>query len=284
MDAKIVNVYNNEALPANDLKSGHGESFHITIGDQEILFDLGWKGNRLMHNMNKLGINPDEIDKLVFSHGHTDHTGGLPAFLKARTVSTPIPITAHPAVLEPKSAKILIFHMYMGFPKLSKELKEKVEFQFTKSPVEILPKLSTTGEITIEERQEKPGIENNVFHKVDGQRKWDPVIDDLCLILQTKDGLVIITGCCHAGILNACAKATKLFNNKIKALLGGTHMLRYSREDVKRVGDVLENLYGTPELYLNHCTGKKAIEQLENRFGLEVVHECHVGTELVYQV
>lgn len=117
--------------------------------------------------------------------------------------------------------------------------------------MEVLPKLSTIGEITITERLEKPGIEKRVFHKVDGQRKWDPVIDDLSLILQTKDGLVIITGCCHAGFLNACAKATKLFNDKIKAILGGTHMIHYSREDIEHVGNVLESLYGTPELYLN---------------------------------
>lgn len=283
MDVKIVNIYNNEALPTKGLESGHGESFHITTGDQEILFDSGWKGKKLMHNMNKLGINPNKIDKLVFSHGHSDHTGGLPAFLKARTVSTPIPIIAHPAFLEPKSVKMLIFHFPMGFPKLSEKFKEKVEFQLTKNPVEVLPKLSTVGEITIVERQEKPGIEKRVFHKVDGQRKWDPVIDDLSLVLQTKDGLVLITGCCHAGLLNACAKATKLFNDKIKAILGGTHMVNYSREDVEHVGDVLENLYGTPELHLNHCTGKEAIEQLRKRFGSEIVHDCHVGTELVYQ-
>lgn len=134
MDVKIVNIYNNEALPAKGLKSGHGESFHITIGNQEILFDAGWKGRKLMHNMNRLGINPDEIDRLVFSHGHADHTGGLPAFLKARTISTPIPIIAHSAALEPKSLKILIFHISGGFPKLGKKLEEKVEFQLTKNP------------------------------------------------------------------------------------------------------------------------------------------------------
>jgi len=282
MDIKIVNIYNNEALPTKGLKSGHGESFHITLDNQEILFDVGWKGRKLMHNINRLGINPDDISKLVFSHGHVDHTGGLPAFLKARTVSIPIPIIAHPAVLEPKSRKKLIFHIPIGFPKLSKKLMEKVEFQLTKNSVEVLSKLSTTGEITVTERPEKPGIES-VFHKVDGQRKWDPVIDDLSLILKTKDGLVIITGCCHAGLLNTCAKATKVFNNKIKAMLGGTHMLHYSREDVEHAGNVLENFYGTPELYLNHCTGKKAIEQLRKRFGSEIVHDCHVGTELVYQ-
>jgi 7,8-dihydropterin-6-yl-methyl-4-(beta-D-ribofuranosyl)aminobenzene 5'-phosphate synthase len=126
MDVKIVNIYNNDALPKRGLKSGHGESFHITLGDQQILFDVGWKGRKLMHNTKRLGINPDEIDKLVLSHGHRDHTGGLPEFLRTRTVSTPIPIIAHPAVLEPKSRKISIFQIPISFPKLSKKFTERV--------------------------------------------------------------------------------------------------------------------------------------------------------------
>ena len=122
------------------------------------------------------------------------------------------------------------------------------------------------------------------FHKVDGQWEWDPVIDDLSLVLQTEEGLVLITGCCHAGLLNTCARATQLFNDKIKAVIGGTHMLEYSEEDIGHVGGILEKVYGTPELYLNHCTGKRAIEQLRRKFGPEVVRDCHVGTELFFKI
>jgi len=197
-----------------------------------------------MHNMKRLEINVDEIDKLVLSHGHRDHTGGLDVFLKARTAAKPMPIIAHPSVLEHRSAKIWIFHIPIGLSDLSRELAEKTEMQLTKEPVEVLPKLSTTGEISIVERPEKPGIATNIFHKVDGQHKWDPAIDDLSLVLQTRDSLVIITGCCHAGLLNTCAKAMRLFDDNIKAVIGGTHMMEYSEEDVKHVGDVLENLYG----------------------------------------
>lgn len=284
MDVKILNVYNNEVPPGKGLKGGHGESFHITLGDKEVLFDVGWKGRNLMHNVRRLGINVHKIDKLVLSHGHRDHTGGLKAFLKARIVSTPIQIIAHPDALEPKSVKILLFHIPMGLPKLAKGLTEKLEFHLAKKSIEVTPKLFTTGEVLVTERPEKPGIVTGAFHKVDGKREWDPVVDDLSLVLQTKDGLVIITGCCHAGLLNTCAKATRLLNDKIKAILGGTHMLEYSREDVDHVGNVLESLYGTPELYLNHCTGRRAIEQLRNRFGSDVVHDCHVGTEVFFQI
>ena len=283
MDVKITNIYNNEVLPGKGLKSGHGECFHIAMGDRQVLLDVGWKGGKLTHNMKKLGINTDAIEKLVFSHGHMDHTGGLKSFLKMRTAQKPVQIIAHPSALEPKSAKIFVFHIPMGLPKLSKELTEKTEFHLTKDSVEVLPNLATTGEITIAERLEKPGIVTGAFHKINGRREWDPVIDDLSLVLQAKDGLVLVTGCCHAGLLNTCARATQLFNRKIIAILGGTHMLEYSQEDVDHVGEVLEKKYGTPQLYLNHCTGKKAIERLKSKFGTEVVHDCHVGTEVVFK-
>ncbi len=283
MDVKIINVYNNDALPARELKSGHGESFHITLGGKQVLFDVGWKGSKFMHNMKMLGIDADDIDMLVLSHGHRDHTGGLKSFLKARAGGTQMPIYAHPDALEPKMGKIWIFRIPMGLPRLKQELAEKVQFKLSRTSVEVLPKLFVTGEIPIEERLEKPGIVKAASHRVDGQWKWDPVIDDQSLVLQTGDGVVLMTGCCHAGLLNTCAKVTRLFDSRIKAILGGTHMLEYSEEDIEHVGEVLERVYGTPELYLNHCTGKEAIGKLRERFGSEIVHDCHVGTEMVFK-
>ena len=267
MEVKVLNVYNNEALPGQNFRSGHGESFLITAGSREILLDTGWKGNILMQNIRALGIDVNAIDKIIFSHGHRDHTGGLPSFLEARTDTTPLPVIAHPDALEPKWGKKLIFHFSLGMPKLRQDLAQKVEFQLARDPEEVLPRLSTTGEIPVVERTEKPGIAGNAFHKVDGKRVWDPVIDDLSLVLQAKDGLVMITGCCHAGLLNACARTTKLFGGPIRAIIGGTHMLAYSRTMLSTWEMCWRRSMGLPQLYLNHCTGKEAIEQL--RTGLD---------------
>ncbi len=249
-----------------------------------MLFDTGWKGRKLTNNMKVLGVNADRITLLVLSHGHRDHTGGLKALLKGRTKSEPLEIIAHPDALEPKSAKLFLFHIPLGLPPLNRKLQRKVEFRLAKEPVEILPGLSTTGEISLAERQEKPGVVSRALHRVDGKLVWDPVMDDLSLVLRAQDGLVLIMGCCHAGLLNTCAKATQLFKSRIKAVVGGTHMLEYSEEDVKHVADILESVYGTPQLFLNHCTGRWAIEQLKDRFGPEKVHDCYVGTELMFKI
>ncbi len=285
MDAKIVNAYNDGILLNKGLKGGWGNSFHITVGDRQVFFDVGYRGGILMQNIRALGIDVNNVEKLVLSHAHRDHTGGLVDFLKARTTATKLlPIIAHPDVKEQKSIKMFIFYLPLGLPRLSERLLRDVSFEFAKNPTEILPRLSTLGEIPTPERTEKMGIASKAFHKVNGHRMWDPVVDDLSLVLQTKDGLVLIMGCCHAGLLNTCAHATKLFNKKIKTLIGGTHMLEYTDEDVQHVGALLENTYGTPEIYLNHCTGEKAISQLKARFGKDKVHDCYVGSELTFEV
>jgi 7,8-dihydropterin-6-yl-methyl-4-(beta-D-ribofuranosyl)aminobenzene 5'-phosphate synthase len=116
MDVKITNVYNNEVLPEKGLKSGHGECFHFAMGGKQVLLDAGWKGKKLMHNMKKLGIDTDDIEKLVLSHGHVDHTGGLKSFLEARKAQEPLQIIAHPSAMEPKSMKIFVFHIPLGLP------------------------------------------------------------------------------------------------------------------------------------------------------------------------
>jgi 7,8-dihydropterin-6-yl-methyl-4-(beta-D-ribofuranosyl)aminobenzene 5'-phosphate synthase len=284
VDAKIVDLYNDSVLSDRGLKEGWGNAFHITVGERQVLFDVGYKGGTLMQNVHALGVDVNRIEKLVLSHAHRDHTGGLVSFLEARTVAEPLSIIAHPDVLEPKSIKRWIFHLPFGLPRLSQRLLKGVSFQLTKTPVEVLPGLSTLGEIPMTERPEKLGVASKAFHKVDGHREWDPITDDLSLALQAKEELVLVTGCCHAGLLNTCAHATKLFNRRIRAIVGGTHMLEYSKEDVEHVGDVLENTYGTPELYLNHCTGKEAIEQLRNRFQSTIVRDCFVGSELAFEI
>lgn len=284
MEARILNAYNNDVLPGRGFKGSHGESFIITVGERKILLDTGWKPRVFLHNLARLVVDPDAIEMLVLSHGHRDHTGGLAAFLAARTSSTPLPIIAHPEVGETKALKAAGLYLPLGLPKLTRELEAKVTFELSREPVEIPPGLHTTGEISLAERHEKPGLEPRAYHKANGKWECDPILDDLSLVLKTDKGLVIITGCCHAGLLNTCAKAVRTLGGKIHAVIGGTHMMRYSREDVEHVGDVLEKDYGFPELYLNHCTGGRAIEQLKKRFGPEMVHDFFVGDEIIFEI
>jgi len=287
-DIEIINLYSNIARPGSNLTGDHGQSFLIKTGDERILMDTGSSGKILLHNMRSLGIEPDMITSIILSHGHYDHTAGLPDFLDARTKSDPLQVVAHPDIREKKRLKFLFIKRSIGFPELTAEQEAKLNFIFDKEPRE-MEHLRTTGEI--KERKERDGVEPNAQHLENGKFVVDPVHDDLSVIISTASGQVIITGCAHAGILNICNHAKKTSDQPIRAIIGGTHMVRYSEEEVMTIADKLEKDYDHPDLYLNHCTDKlpvkflkqtKAIDILRKRFGEEKVKNCFVGTRLSF--
>ena len=88
----------------------------------------------------------------------------------------------------------------------------------------------------------------------------------------------------HSGILNICSRAKEIFPNKeIKTIIGGTHLVILDESKLEYVASKLETEYGKPELYLSHCTGKKAIQFLTKRFGKEIVHPFKVGDVLDFE-
>ena len=290
MKVQILNLYSNEKESGSRLKNDHGQSFLISIGNEQILFDVGQKSHLLLHNMAELKIFPDDITKLVLSHGHRDHTGGLPDFLDKRTKKEILPFFAHPDFREEKIAKISFIKKPLGCPDLTQEQEEKLDFQLSEQPQQITRYLKTTGEIV--ERNEKDGVEPVAMHWEDEKLVVDPILDDLSLVLSTKEGEVIIAGCAHSGILNICNYVKKSTKKKILAIIGGTHMVRYTPQEVIHVANQLENVYDCPDLYLNHCTDKlpipfikktKTIDILKKRFGQEKVKNCYVGTKITFE-
>lgn len=292
MKAKILNLFSNTTMNSEKLKGGHGQSFLIIVGEEKILYDTGLNGKILLNNMETLSISPNEITKVVLSHGHADHTGGLPAFLDKRSTSHSLTLVAHPAFREKKIYKIInLFKKSLSCPELTNGQEKKLDMQLTAKPKELCCNLKTSGEIA--DRNEMAGLEPNAMHLEQGKYVVDPVNDDLSLILNTKNGDVIITGCGHSGILNICNYVKQKFNRKIHAIIGGTHMVRYSKEDVEYVASKLEADYDNPDLYLNHCTDYfpdpfvkkiKASDILRRELGTEKVNDCSVGTEIQFEL
>ncbi|MCK5144636.1 MAG: MBL fold metallo-hydrolase, partial [Candidatus Heimdallarchaeota archaeon] len=170
-----------------------------------------------------------------------------------------------------------------GFPKLSKEISEKISLTPVTEPFELTPSLTTIGEIA--EWKEKPSKIDKLTIKLDKKFVKDELLDDLSLILKTKEGIVLILGCGHAGVLNICLRAKEIYPDEdIKMIIGGTHLVALSEEEeLEYVAKKLEKEYNKPMLYFSHCTGKKAIKFMTNYFGKEIVKSFRVGDILIFE-
>jgi len=166
----------------------------------------------------------------------------------------------------------------VGLPLEREALAQRLTFQPSAWPAEILPGVWTTGEIA--DRAEPEG--RSAHHLVRGTEGWepDPYRDDMALVLETGRGLVVLCGCCHAGLLNTLFHVRRTVGVDITAVAGGTHLLQADKAHLRRVIEVLRQL-GVPRLYLNHCTGQLACVTLAQAFG-EAVAPCPVGTTLEF--
>ena len=108
--------------------------------------------------------------------------------------------------------------------------------------------------------------------------------DDLSLVLETSQGLVVVCGCCHAGILNTLAHIRRSFSQPLRAIIGGIHLATAEPESLERVLVALTQQCDgrVPNLFLNHCTGERALATLTQAFG-EKVSSCSAGTMLDFE-
>lgn len=272
-------LVDNNSSDAASFQAEHGVAFGIETPAGHILFDTGQSGDVLVHNAAQMGIDLHQMDALALSHAHYDHTGGLKSFFKRSRRG--LALYAHPDLFRERYAirenQVHSIGLAMG----RNELMRHATLHLSAEPVEILPHVWTTGEIT--ERKEFEGRSSH--HYIQENRHWlpDPYRDDMALILETRLGLVTVCGCCHAGLLNTLAQVRRLFNQKITAIIGGTHLGSVDRNTLEHAITVLRATSegDFPDLYLNHCTGERALATLAQAFGKKV-HPCPSGTVLEF--
>ncbi|HUU40568.1 MAG TPA: MBL fold metallo-hydrolase, partial [Desulfatiglandales bacterium] len=200
-------------------------------------------------------INLGIIDKIVLSHAHYDHTGGLREVLR-RTGK--LDIIAHPSIWVPKYNKDPSEEIpeYTGIPFAREELEGLASFGLSKEPAHISRTLMTTGEIpTVTDFE---NIDPKFYVKERDELRADTFPDDLALIAKTSRGLVVVLGCAHRGIINTIRHARKVAGeDRVYAVIGGTHL--YSKTD-EQIGKTIEALkeIGVQKIGISHCTGFNA--------------------------
>lgn len=249
----------------------HGISFlieaHKNNTQKNILVDVGQSHEALLHNMKLLNIDPGIIDAMVLTHCHYDHTQGLVDMLRV-IGKKDIPVIAHPRIFK-LNFIVNPYLRHVGI--MSSDAKERIEktggtLYLTSDPLQMMPGLMTTGEVKRQTDFEEVGIALKTItenHKI----VEDTMKDDISLIANLNNqGLVIISGCSHAGIVNIVKQSIEMTGlQKVKAIIGGLHLVEAPMERIIKTTEALST-FDISLLAAGHCTGFKAQVQLFETF------------------
>lgn len=256
---RITVIVDNNALPG--FAAEHGFSLRIEAGGKKILFDMGL-GGAFPENARKLGLDLRETDWLVLSHGHYDHTGSLAMALEAAPHAK---VCLHPGAFTDRwSIRGGIAKPTM-MPEASRAAIRALPEErvlYAEGPLEIAPGVHVSGPVPRRNAFEDPG--GPFYLDTEGKRP-DPIADDLSLWIETEEGIVLIAGCCHSGILNTVEHIFTLTpERRVAAVMGGLHLSKATDERIEKTAEGLRRL-NVGRVVTSHCTGDAATEVFRRR-------------------
>lgn len=272
----MISILVENTAPVPGLIGEFGFSVYLKWQGQAFVMDMGNQGY-LIPNARLLGIDLKEITAAVISHGHFDHVDGLPNLLEYRGETE---VYLHPGALEKKLLKTgEESYRSIGFASGREELEQLgARFLIDDKPREIAPGLILTGTIPrIYEWEDTGGAFFTAPHHP------DPLYDDQALVVDSDEGLLVISGCAHSGLANTVAYARQLFpGKKIKAYIGGTHLVSASEQRLKLTLEAINDL-AVEEVVACHCTGFPATAFLYKHLGLARLIKGECGYTRIFK-
>lgn len=244
---KLLTLVENTSTGSN-LRSEHGLSILIESNGQYVLFDTG-QSDCIIHNAKLLNINLEKINKIVLSHGHYDHVGGLKYVLQ----HSKVPIIAHPEIFRKRYSKQGDKLRYIGIEDGDFFAHLGAQFEFDTKPAEVIKNIYTTGFVDLKTEFEE--VDKNFVYEQNGEYIKDDVPDDLSLVLDLKEGIFIIFGCAHRGIINIINHCEKTFNKKVIGFIGGTHLGPAGKVQKEKTIEHLRTMQQLNIIGPSHCTG-----------------------------
>lgn len=232
----IVVVYDNYKVNSN-LSPSWGFGCVIRTPTQDILFDTGGDSSILLSNMEKMNIDPKDIDIVVISHIHGDHVGGLDGFLD-------------------RNANVRVY-IPASFPDSWRDKIEShgAEYRDVPGATQISDRVYTTGEMGT----------------------W---IKEQSLVVDTNEGLVIISGCAHPGVLNIAKKARQILpHREFYLFMGGFHLSGSSDSELRNIVQGFRDI-GVRKVAPSHCSGDRCRELFSEEYQEDYI-KSGVGKKIV---
>jgi 7,8-dihydropterin-6-yl-methyl-4-(beta-D-ribofuranosyl)aminobenzene 5'-phosphate synthase len=252
-----------EAKAMDGFSSEHGLSFLIEEDGKKILFDTG-ASDVFLKNAQKLGIDLNNVDSLVLSHGHWDHGNGL-QHISAK------PLLCHPGCFQKRYRKP--GEENIGISLSKNEMEERFEVKTSREPVQLSAHLWFLGEVP---RLKDFEAKTTKYVLEDGSP--DFIMDDSGLAVITEKGLVVISGCAHSGICNMVEHAKKVTGvDRVEAVMGGFH-LRVVNRQARQTAAWMKDA-GIAQLLPSHCTMGPALDMFRELPGSS---ELLAGSRLLF--
>ena len=258
----LTTLIENTTGGAHGLVPQHGLSLLLEARDTTVLFDMGQDGT-FIRNAGHLGLDLEKVDIGIISHGHYDHGGGLAAFLNCNKHA---PVYLKAGADGASYARDLPRYRYIGLePDALVTNAERLIWIGTDT--EICPGLMIITDI----RKPEPTPPGNSTLLIRRNETFepDPFLHELFLVIEEEDGISIITGCGHSGILNMVYTAQDRYPGRpVKAVVGGFHLTdRDTPSDmIHSIGKTLKSA-GCSRIITGHCTGTRAKDILREEFG-----------------
>ena len=262
MSVKITTLIENNADDNCLLYNEHGLSFYIEADDVNIIFDTGQSG-KFIENANKLNINLKQTDYVILSHGHYDHSGGLTSL--AEEIGNSFELIISDKFFNNKYSYKEKKYRYTGNSFDKKYLQDSnISVNYINEDIYYV----TQNIIVVSNFVRKTNFEtlnDRFFVKLNGNFEIDTFLDEISIAIKVKEGLLVILGCSHVGVVNILETLIQRTNMPIYGIVGGTHLIEadeirlnetikyFKEKDIKLIG-------------VSHCTGEKAIQSLKCEF------------------
>jgi len=264
----IVLIDNNKSHSNSNLLCEHGLSIYFEVDNKKWLYDVGSSGKYLLNALT-LGIAGNEVNNLILSHGHKDHTGGLKDFLHTNTSAQ---------IFVPQWISNRYYYTYRHERKRDISPDHSLFTEYSSRFTSVKESIWLSDSVALVYNDSylylKP-MGNQFLTVSDGTSEHPDLFnDEVALAVKTEKGLVVLSACSHNGVLNilhSCANFTSC--NNVYAFVGGMHLvdgISEDQDDVESIANEIKTIYPEMKIYTGHCTGEKAISvfirKMKDRF------------------